>query len=323
MQRRLLLSVAAGLPLAGRTLAAPSAWAPTRPIRLIVPFGAGGSTDVTARLIADALGPRLGQPVVVENRAGAGGNIGSEAVARAEPDGYTLLLTTSTTHATNPALYGRLPFDVQRDFAPITLTAFIPNVLVVPASKGIGNVRELIAAARRRPGEMNYGSAGAGSSQHLAAALFAARAEMLMTHVPYRGGAQAVTDLLGGKLDLLFSPLVEVLEHVRAGRLTALAITTKERSPLLPDVPPLGDMLPGYEVRLWNGLLAPAGTPPAAIERIAHETNEALRTPQLREKLALQGSTPAGGTPGEFAGFIRDELPKWAELVRISGARIE
>ncbi|MFH5923114.1 Bug family tripartite tricarboxylate transporter substrate binding protein [Roseomonas xinghualingensis] len=323
MERRLLLPMAAGLLLTGKAVSASSAWVPTRPIRLIVPFGAGGSTDVTARLIAEALGARLGQPVVVENRAGAGGNIGSEAVARAEPDGYTLLLTTSTTHATNPALYGSLPFDVQRDFAPITLTAFIPNVLVVPSSKGIRHVRELIELGRRKPGELNYGSAGAGSSQHLASALFAARAEMRMTHVPYRGGALAVTDLLGGKLDLLFSPLVEVLEHVRAGRMTALAITTKERSPLLPDVPPLGEILPGYEVRLWNGLLAPAATPKPVIERIAHETNEVLRTPQMREKLAQQGSTPAGGTPEEFAGFIRAELPKWAELVRISGARIE
>ena len=323
MQRRLLLSLAAGLPLVGRAMAAPSAWAPTRPIRLIVPFGAGGSTDVTARLIAEALGARLGQPMVVENRAGAGGNIGSEAAARAEPDGYTLLLTTSTTHATNPALYGSLPFDVQRDFAPIILTAFIPNVLVVPSSKGIRTVRELIELGRGKPGELNYGSAGAGSSQHLAAALFAARGEMRMTHVPYRGGALAVTDLLGGKLDLLFSPLVEVLEHVRAGRLTALAITTRERSPLLPDVPPLGEILPGYEVRLWNGLLAPAATPRPVIERIAYETNEVLRTPQMREKLAQQGSAPAGGTPEEFGNFIRAELPKWAELVRISGARIE
>ncbi|MDJ0391337.1 tripartite tricarboxylate transporter substrate binding protein [Roseomonas sp. E05] len=323
MQRRHLLSLLAALLPAQAARAAPSAWVPTRPIRLVVPFGAGGSTDVTARLLAEALGARLGQPVVVENRAGAGGNIGSEAVARAEPDGYTLLLTTSTTHATNPALYKSLPFDVRRDFAPITLTAFIPNLLVVPASEGIDTVQDLIARARARPGELNYGSAGAGSSQHLAAALFAARADLRMMHVPYRGGAAAVTDLLGGKLQLLFSPLVEVLEHVRAGRLRALAITTKQRSPLLPETPPLADFLPGYEIRLWNGLLAPAGTPPAAIERIAQETNALLRTPQLQEKLAQQGSIPAGSTPEEFASFIGAELVKWAELVRISGARVE
>lgn len=323
MKRRSLLAVIAGLPFAAPTFAATPEWVPDRPIRLVVPFGAGGSTDVTARLIGEALGIRLGQPVVVENRTGAGGNIGSEVVARSMPNGYTLLLTTSTTHATNPALYRTLPFDVRRDFAPISLTAFIPNLLVVPASRDQGSVKDLIELAKQRPDELNYGSAGAGSSQHLAAALFATRSTVRMTHVPYRGGAAAVTDLLGGKLDLLFSPLVEVLEHVRAGRLTALAITTERRSSLLPEVPTVAEFLPGYEVRLWNGLLAPAGTPSPVIGRLARETNEVLRTPQMKDKLAQQGSDPAGNTPEEFARFIDAELVKWAELVRISAARVD
>jgi tripartite-type tricarboxylate transporter receptor subunit TctC len=296
---------------------------PSRPIKMIVGFAAGGSTDVTARLIAQALSDRFGQQVVVENRGGAGGNIGADAVAKAEPDGYTLLLTTSTTHATNPSLYRSLPFDVQRDFTPISLTAFIPNLLVVNPSVPAATVDELVAYAKANPDKLTYGSAGNGSSQHLSAELFKSLAGIRMTHAPYRGGAPAVTDLLSGNIQVLFAPLVEVLQHVEGGKLRALGITTAKRSPLLPSAPAIGERLPGYEVALWNGLLGPAGLPAAITERLNKETVSALRSDDVRAKLAQQGSEPVGNSPGEFRAFIASELPKWKTLVEISGAQIQ
>ncbi|WP_375457745.1 Bug family tripartite tricarboxylate transporter substrate binding protein [uncultured Enterovirga sp.] len=321
---RAALSVAAlgvaCLPFA--TIAAAQAW-PNRPVKMIVGFAAGGSTDVTARLIAQALSERLGQQVVVENRGGAGGNIGADAVAKVEPDGYTLLLTTSTTHATNPSLYKSLPFNVQRDFAPITLTAFIPNLLVVNPAVPAATVEELIAYAKANPDKLTYGSAGNGSSQHLSAELFKSLAGVRMTHAPYRGGAPAVTDLLSGQIQVLFAPLVEVLQFVEDGKLKALGITTAKRSPLLPSAPAIGERLPGYEVALWNGLLAPARTPPAIIERLNKEVVAALRSEDLKAKLAQQGSEPVGNTPDEFRAFIEAELVKWAKLVQISGAQMQ
>ena len=323
--RRALLAAFAALPSAA--LAQPACrtcregdWVPVRPIRLVVPFAPGGSTDLTARLLAEALGTRLGQPMVIENRAGAGGNIGVEAVARASPDGHTLVFTTSSTHGANPALYRRLPFDAVRDFAPVAQVAFIPNVFVVHPGVPANTLAEFIALARARPGALNYGTAGPGTSQHLAASLLASRAGITMQHVPYRGGAPALTDLLGAKFDIMASPLVEVIEHIRAGRLRALAVTTARRAALVPDVPTVAETLPGYEVALWNGVLAPAGTPADAVQRLAQEIQAALRTPEMRERLAQQGSEPVGSGPEEFATFIAAELPKWAELVRISGA---
>ncbi|MES2712684.1 MAG: tripartite tricarboxylate transporter substrate binding protein [Pseudomonadota bacterium] len=285
-----------------------------------MPYPPGGSTDVTARLLAEGIGLRLGQPIVIENRAGAGGNIGAEAVARSAPDGHTLVFTTSSTHGANPALYRRLPFDAVRDFAPVSQVAFVPNIFVVHPGVPANTLAEFIALARSRPGELNYGTSGPGTSQHLAAALFAARAGIAMQHVPYRGGAPAVTDLLGGKFEIIASPLVEVIEHIRAGRLRALAVTTARRAALVPDVQTVAETLPGYEVALWNGVLAPAGTPTDAVRRLAQEIQAALRTPELRERLAQQGSEAVGSGPEEFATFIAAELPKWAELVRISGA---
>ena len=296
---------------------------PNKPIRMIVGFAAGGSTDVTARLVAQALSERLGQQVVVENRTGAGGNIGADSVAKAEPDGYTLLLTTSTTHATNPSLYRNLPFDVRVDFAPVTQTAFIPNLLVVNPSVPAGTVAELAAYARAHPDRLSFGSAGNGSSQHLSGELFKSLAGIRMVHVAYRGGAPAVNDLLGGQIQVLFAPLVEVLQHVEAGKLRALGITTAKRSPLLPDVPAVGETLPGYEVALWNGILAPARTPGAIVDRLNRETVAALRSDDMRAKLAAQGSEPVGSSPAEFKAFIEAELAKWKRLVEISGATVQ
>jgi tripartite-type tricarboxylate transporter receptor subunit TctC len=321
MWRFFSLAVTLAMYLAPATQAQ-TAW-PTKPIRILVGFAAGGSTDVTARLIAQALSERLGQPVIIENRAGAGGNIAAEAAAKADPDGYTLLMATSTTFGANPALYKSLPFDVQADFAPISVTAFIPNLLVVNPSVPAGNVSDFIAYLKANPGRLNFGSAGNGTSQHLAGELFNSLAGVRMIHVAYRGGAPAVNDLLGGQVQVIFAPLVEVLQQVRADKLKALGITTAKRSPLLPEVPTIAESLPGYEVTLWNGLLAPAKTAPEIIDRINRATIDALRSDALKAKLAEQGSEPAGNTPAEFKTFIGTELVKWRRLVEISGATVQ
>ena len=322
MRRLFSLALMLAMALTAAAAHAQTAW-PSKPIRMLVGFAAGGSTDVTARLIAQALSERLGQPVIVENRAGAGGNIAAEAAAKADPDGYTLLMSTSTTFATNPNLYKSLPFNVQTDFAPITLTAFIPNLLVVHPSVPANNVAEFVAYLKANPGKLNFGSAGNGSSQHIAGELFNSLAGVRMTHVPYRGGALAVNDLLGGQLQVIFAPLVEVLQLVRAEKVRALGITTTKRSPLLSDVPPIAEALPGYEVALWNGLVAPAKTSPEIIDRINKATIDALRSPELKAKLAEQGSEPGGNTPAEFKAFIDSELVKWRKLVEISGASVQ
>jgi tripartite-type tricarboxylate transporter receptor subunit TctC len=321
MRRSISLALALALMLLGQAHAQ-TAW-PAKPIRLIVGFAAGGSTDVTARIIAQALSERLGQPVVVENRGGAGGNIGADAVAKADPDGYTLLMATSSTFAANPNLYKTLPFDVQKDFAPITVTAFIPNLLVVNPSVPANNVADFIAYLKANPDKLNFASAGNGTSQHLSGELFNSLAGVRMTHVAYRGGAPAVSDLLGGQVQVIFAPLVEVIQQVRAEKLKALGITTAKRSPLLPEVPTILESLPGYEVALWNGLLAPAKTPLDIIDRINRATIEALRSPEVKAKLAEQGSEPVGNTPAEFKAFIESELVKWRRLVEISGATVQ
>jgi tripartite-type tricarboxylate transporter receptor subunit TctC len=319
MRRLVSLALTLAAVLLAAAAQAQTAW-PTKPIKILVGYAAGGSTDVTARIIAQALSERLGQPVIIENRPGAAGNIAAEAAAKADPDGYTLTMSTSSTFATNPSLYKTLPFNVQTDFEPIALTAFIPNLLVVNPSVPANNVAELIAYLKANPDKVNFGSSGNGSSQHISAALFNAMAGVQMAHISYRGGAPAVTDLLGGQVQVVFAPLVEVLQHVRAEKLRALGITTAKRSSLLPDVPTIAESLPGYEVRLWNGLLAPAKTPPDIIDRINRATTDALRSNEVKAKLAEQGSEPVGNSPAEFKAFIDTELVKWKRLVEISGA---
>ena len=316
MKKRTLLSLLASAPFAARALG----WAPDKPIKRVVPFAAGGSTDITARLLAQALSDRLGQPMVIENRPGAGGNIAAEAVARAAPDAQTLFMATSGIIGANKALYRTLPFDPVKDFAPISQVAFVPNILVVGPSMPATSIADLIARVKARPGEVTYGSAGIGTSQHMAGALFAQRAGLNMIHVPYRGGAPANTDLVSGKIDFIMSPLVEVLPQIRAGTLKPLGVTTLRRSPLFPDVPTIAETMPGFEIALWSGLMAPAGTPVAAVQRLAAETAAVLRTAALRDKLAEQGSEPVGSNPDEFANFIQRDIPKWTEIVRLSGA---
>jgi tripartite-type tricarboxylate transporter receptor subunit TctC len=322
MRRLFVLVLTFAMALFAAAAQAETAW-PTRQIRLLVGYAAGGSTDVTARIIGQALSERLGQPVIIENRPGAGGNLAAEATAKADPDGYTLLMATSTTFATNPSLYKSLPFDVQTDFAPITLTAFIPNLLVVNPAVPAKNVSDFITYLKANPGKLNFGSAGNGSSQHMAGELFNSMAGVRMIHVPYRGGALAVNDLLGGQVQVIFAPLVEVLQQVRADKVRALGITTTKRSSLLPEVPTIAETLPGYEVALWNGLVAPAKTPPEIIERINKAAVDALRSRDLMAKFAEQGSEPVGNTPAEFKAFLARELVKWGRLVEISGATVQ
>ncbi len=308
MERRSFTKGLAALPLmlgpilasaVGRPAHAQARWTPDKPIRLVVPFAAGGSTDVSARLVGQALGERLGQLVIVDNRAGAGGNIAAENVARAEPDGYTLILATSSTHATNAALYRRLSFNPVRDFTPISQIAFIPNLLVVNPDVPANSVAELVAYAKARPGQLNYGSGGAGTSLHLAAAVFAYRAGIDMVHVPYRGGAPVAADLVSGKIQVSFSPLVEVLQQVRAGKLRALGVTTARRSAVLPEVPAISEVIPGYEVALWNGIMGPAGLPAPVLARLGAEIVSHRRQPGNAGASCGAGLGPRGQhTPG-------------------------
>jgi tripartite-type tricarboxylate transporter receptor subunit TctC len=330
MQRRavtrllggLAVATAAGLPR-GASAQAQAGWNPTRPIRIVVPFAAGGSTDVCTRLVAEALSPRLGQPVVVENRAGASGTIAAEHVARTAPDGYSLIMASATTHASAPALIRNLSYDPRRDFSAVSLVAYAPNMLVVHPSVPARSIAELIAHARQNPGKLDYGTAGPGSSQHISAAMFAHLAGIQLNHIPYRGGAPAVADLLAGRIHMVFAPVVEVLPSVRANTLHALGLTIPRRLAMLPNVPAISEALPGYEVAGWVGLFAPAGTPRPPVDRISRAAAEAVRVPALRDRLADLGFEAVGSTAEEFAGFQAREIPKWAELIRISGASPE
>ena len=322
MIRQLVSSAGAAIALALFACAAHAdAW-PSKPLRLVVPYPPGGSTDVTARLVAENLRSVLGQPVTIDNRAGAGGNIGADAVAKSAPDGYTFLMATSS-HVTNMSLYASLPYEFTRDFAPVAQTAFIPNVLVVGPGFPSGNLAEFIDLVKNARTPVSYGTSGNGTSQHLSAALFNSMVSGNMSHVPYKGGAPATADLLAGQIQTVFAPLVEVLSHIRAGKLRALGITTRKRSPMLPDVPSIADTLPGYEVALWNGIMAPAKTPPEVVARLNEAIVRVLNQPEVRNRLAEQGSEPVGNTPAEFRQFIGAEVDKWKNLVRLSGARVE
>jgi len=322
MNRRSFLAGSALATAAGAspsTVGAQAAWTPDRPIRLVVPFAPGGSTDTAARIVGQALGQRLGQTVVVENRPGAGGNIAAEHVARSAPDGYTLLLTTSSITATNVWLYRSLPYHPVRDFTPLSQVSFIPNLVVVHPDVPARTLPEFITYAKANPGKLNYGSAGAGTSLHLVATMFCTRAGIQMEHVPYRGGAPAAMDLLSNKIQLIASPMVEVLNYVEAGRLRPLAVSTARRSPRLPNVPTIAETLPGFEVALWNGIKGPAGLPAPVKARLGAEIAAAVRSEEVSSRFLEQGTQPVGSTPEEFARFIEAEIPKWGELVRIAG----
>src|SRR5437879_3360208 len=296
---------------------------PTRPVRIVVPFAPGGPNDIIVRLVAQKLTETWGQAFVVENRPGAGGNIGTDFVAKAAPDGYTLLSVGPGSLIINP-LIGKVPYDTARDFAPVTLMARAPNALVAHPSLAANSVKELIALARSQPGRIDYGSGGNGSTPHLAGALFAAMAGISLTHVPYKGTAPAMADLIGGQVQIAFLGIPTVLPHVRSGKLRVLAVTGKRRSPELPGVPTVDEAgAPGYELSPWYGLLAPAGTPRAIIGGLNAAVTQVLRIAEMKEKLAAQGAEVAGGSPEEFADLIRADSSNWPRIVKDAGIRIE
>ncbi len=297
---------------------------PSKPIRMVVPFPPGGTTDILARAVAQKLTEAWSQQVIVDNRPGAGGNIGSDLVAKAPPDGYTLLMGTVGTHAINPSLYARMPYDAQKDFAPVILVAGVPNVLEVNPSLPVHTVQELIAYARANPGKLNFASSGNGTSIHLSGELFKAMTGVKMTHVPYKGSAPALADLVGGQVQLMFDNLPSSLGLIKGGKLRAIAVTSTARSSALPDVPTIAESgLPGYEASSWFGVLAPARTPPAIVDKLNAAIGAWLASPEAKEKLASQGAVAAGGTPADFARYIASETVKWAKVVKASGAHID
>ncbi|WP_416052469.1 Bug family tripartite tricarboxylate transporter substrate binding protein [Cupriavidus basilensis] len=297
---------------------------PTKPLRLVVPFTPGGTTDILARLMAQKLGEALGQTVVVDNRPGAGGNIGAEAVAKAAPDGYTLLMGTLGTQVTNQFLYARMPYDSAKDFAPVTLIANSPNVLLTNATLPVKSVAELIALARQRPGSLNYASTSTGGSPHLSGELLDSMAGVKMQHVPYKGAAPAMTDLLAGQVNLMFDNLPSALAQIQAGKVRALAVTSPQRSPILPDVPTVAESgLPGYVVNSWFGLLAPAGTPPALVARLQQTVAKVLATPEVKQRIEQLGAVPGGDSPAAFAAVIRADTEKWARVIKSAGIQAQ
>jgi len=328
-RRRLVVSAGlAGAGLVAFPALAQSNW-PTRPVKIVVPFPPAGTTDILARAIAPELSKAFGQQFIVDNRAGAGGNVGAEIVAHSPPDGYTLLMGTVGTHGINRALYSKLPYDPIKDFAPITLVAGVPNVMEMPFEKskamGILTVADFIKYARAHPGQLNMASSGNGTSIHLSGELFKSLTGTYMIHFPYRGSGAALLDLIGGTMDVMFDNLPSSLPQIKAGKLRALAVTSRQRSAALPDVPTIEEAagLKGFDATSWFGLLAPAGTPPDIINRIQQEVAKSFNSPAVKEKLRAQGAIPSGNTPAEFARHIEAEHVKWAKVVKDSGAKVD
>jgi len=322
--RRAALSLAVTLAILAPHAAAAADLYPARPIRFVVAFPPGGGTDIIARSIAHKLAERLAQQVVVDNRPGAGGNIGTDIVAKSAPDGYTVLMGSAGPLAINASLFASMPFDPVRDLAPVTLAASTPNVLVVHPSLRAATVKELIALAKARPGEINFASSGHGTPAHLAGELFNSMAGVKMVHVPYKGAAPALADLLGGQVQLMFSTMPPALPHVKDGKLRALAVTSLKRSRATPDLPTVDEAaLPGFEANTWHGVVVPSGTPAAIVARLNREIVAILHLPDVVERLSAQGAEPVGSTPEEFAAYIRSETLKWAKVVRDSGAKAE
>ena len=290
---------------------------PAKPLRIVVPFAPGGSTDIVARLIADRLAAAVGQPVVVENRAGAAGNIGAEAVAKSAPDGHTLLMATTGVMAINNALYAGIGYDAARDLEPVIFVASITNVLAVPPELPAASVAELIALAKRQPGKLTFASSGAGSSTHLSAELFKSMAGVEVLHVPYKGSGQALADLMAGRVSMIFDNMPSALPYVRAGKLRALAVTGTKRSPAMPELPTISEAgLPGYESLSWSGIAVAAGTPKDTIARLNREIDALLVRSDMRQKLAELGADTVGGRPEVFDAHVRAERDKWTQLIR-------
>lgn len=319
------LSLAAVLA-GGLAVATPAAAQnyPTRPITIIVPFPAGGTTDILARIVGQGLSKELGQPVVIDNRAGAGGNIGAALAARAPADGYTLFMGTVGTHAINAALYKNMPYDHIKDFQPLSRVAMVPNLLVAHPSQPFKTVKELIAYAKDNPGKLNFPSSGNGTSIHLSGELFKSMTGIDMVHVPFRGSAPAVAALLGGQTAIMFDNMPSVIQHVRAGRLRPIAVTTAKRSPELPDVPTIAEAgVPGYEATSWFGMFTTAGTPAPVVSKVHGALMKVLADPEVKKQIAGQGAEPVAEKPEQFAQFIAAETAKWAKVVKASGASVD
>ena len=302
---------------------------PAKAVRIVVPFPPGGTTDIVARSLGVELQRMWQHPVVIENRPGAGGNIGADAVAKSAPDGYTLLMGTVGTHAINAALFAqsgaKMPFDPAKDFVPITLAAGVPNVMVINSKLPVNTVAEFIEYAKARPGQLNMASSGNGTSIHLSGELFKTVTGVYMVHFPYRGSAPAVTDLIAGNMNVMFDNLPSALPHIKSGRLKALAVTSRTRSPALPNVPTIEEAagLKGFDASSWFGLFAPAGTPRAIVDKIQADVAKALALPEVRERFLAQGADPGGNTPEQFAAFIRAETDKWTRVVKFSNAKVD
>lgn len=318
--RRLALANAA---LGAISLIASRSWAQTvPPVRILVGAPAGGTTDTMARTLAMEMGKVLGRNVVVENRPGAGGNIAAEAVARAAPDGNTLLMSF-TSHAINASLYPQLPFDPERDFTPLTMVSTSPALLVAHPSVPANNLRELIALAKSKPGKLNFAIGALGSSVHLAGEAFKMMAGVFIVNIPYRGTAPAIQDVLAGQVEMMFANVGNAQAHIRAGKLKALAVTSPKRLPAYPDVPAIGEVLPGYESSAWFGLFGPGRMAPDVARRFSDAARQAIATPEVRRRIEAEGASPVGNTPAEFAAFVHDEIGRWAKVVKFSGAKPE
>jgi tripartite-type tricarboxylate transporter receptor subunit TctC len=312
------MKLLASLFLAAAALAVPAAHAqgyPNRPIRLVVPFPAGGATDIFARAVSQKLGERLGQTIVVDNKPGAGGAIGSDQAAKAAPDGYTLLLATTSTHSIGPLLGTKLPYDAVHDFTPIAHVGDAPSIMLVPNSAPAKTVKEWVDYARKNPGKLNYASSGNGTVVHLTAEYFKAQANLFLVHIPYKGTALAIPDLVSGKVDVLFDSLPSGLPHVKEGRLRALGITSLKRSPLLPNLPPVSDTIPGFESVTWFGVYGPKGLPADITTRVNAALNQALQDPEVKDRLARLGIEPVGGTPQQFAAMLEKDRAKWKKII--------